>query len=268
MPSLIQAARLAHILPGLGQHSLLSVGQMCESGFSVTFTASNVTVTKGHSTILTGERDKESSLWRAPLNPAPPLHVGQEHHAHNVYEQKSIQDTITYLHACFFSPVTDTWLKSIQNGHFATWHSVTVENVRKYLGKSDATAKGHLNQIRQNIRSTQQVEIISAPETDMVQEDKCHYLHATTLETNQVYSDLTGIFPTTSLSGKTYILILYDYDRNSVLSTPKKNRSDKEMVRAFDFLIQSLILHGLKPLCNVWIMKHPWHLGIISHSRE
>jgi hypothetical protein len=27
-----------------------------------------------------------------------------------------------------------------------------------------------------------------------------------------------------------------------------KNRGDKEMVRAFDFIIQSIILRGLKPL--------------------
>jgi hypothetical protein len=32
MPSLPHAARQAHILPGLAQHSLLSVGQMCDSG--------------------------------------------------------------------------------------------------------------------------------------------------------------------------------------------------------------------------------------------
>jgi hypothetical protein len=50
-----------------------------------------------------------------------------------------------------------------------------------------------------------------------------------------------------SLSGNKYILILYDYDSNSVLSAPIKNRGDKEMVRSFDFLIQSLIARGLKP---------------------
>jgi hypothetical protein len=57
-----------------------------------------------------------------------------------------------------------------------------------------------------------------------------------------------GRIPTTSLSGKKYILILYDYDSNSILSSPMKNRGDKEMVRAFDILIQSLILRVLKPL--------------------
>jgi hypothetical protein len=116
IPSLPHAARKGHILPGLAQHSLLSVGQMCDSGCSVTFTASHVTVTNGESTILTGLRDKESSLWRAPLEPDTPLTFGHEHSPQNVYEQKSIQDTITYLHACCFSPVTDTWIKSIQNG--------------------------------------------------------------------------------------------------------------------------------------------------------
>jgi hypothetical protein len=105
-----------------------------------------------------------------------------------------------------------------------------------------------LNQTRQNIRSTQKGEVIAAPETNMVQEDKCHYLHATTLETNQIYSDLTDRFPTTSLSGNKYMLILYDYDSNSILSAPMNNRGDKEMVRAFDLLIQYLILRGLKHL--------------------
>jgi hypothetical protein len=200
---------------------------MCDSGCSVTFTSSKVTVTNGQSTILTGGRDKVSNLWRVPLNPSPPLHGGQKHSDHNVYEQKSIQYTITYLHACCFGPVTDTWLKFIQNGHFATWPLVTVENARKYLCKSDATAKGHLNQIRQNIRSTQTNVEISAPETEMIQEDKCHNLYATVLKTNQIYSDLTGRFPTTSLSGKKYVLILYDYDSNIILSAPMKNRVTK-----------------------------------------
>jgi hypothetical protein len=67
MPSLPHTARQAHILPGLAQHSLLSVGQMCDSGCSVTFTAAEVTVKNGESTILTGLQDQYSGMWRAPL---------------------------------------------------------------------------------------------------------------------------------------------------------------------------------------------------------
>jgi hypothetical protein len=172
MTSLPHTARQAHILPGLAQHSLLSVRQMCDSGCSVTFTAADVTVKNGKSTILTGLRDQDSSLWRVPLVPNVPMEIGRDHSANNVYAQKSIQATITYVHACCFSPVTDNWLKAIQNGHFATWPSVTVENVRKYLSKSDATSKVHMNQIKQNISSTQPDVDHPTQEPDMVQEDK------------------------------------------------------------------------------------------------
>jgi hypothetical protein len=178
LPYLPHAARQAHILPGLAQHSLLYVGQMCGSGFAVTFTATKVTVTNGASTLVTGQRYQESCLWRVPLETIIPLQLAPENYAQNVYEQKSIQDTITYLHACCFSPVQDTWIKDIQNGHFATWPSITVANVRKYLQKSDATANGHMNQICQNIRSTQPAVVEPTPESDMVQEYKCNYIHA------------------------------------------------------------------------------------------
>jgi hypothetical protein len=119
IPYLPSSARRANILPGLAQHLLLSVSQMRDSGFSVTFSATHVTVTNASETILTGTRDKQSNLWSVPLNHTP-LHVGLKHYAHNVYGQKSIKDTLTYLDACCFSTVTDTWLKSIQNGHFST----------------------------------------------------------------------------------------------------------------------------------------------------
>jgi hypothetical protein len=204
------------------------VGQMCDSGCAVTFTAKKVTVTNFGSTILlTGQRDKESSLWRAPLETNLPLQLGSEHYSHNVYEQKSIHFTVIYLHACCFSPVQETWIKAIQNGQFSTWPSITVENVRKYLPKSDATAKCHMNQIRENIRSTQHTVEQPASETEMVQEDKCNYIYAAVMDTNQIYTDVTGRFPTTSLSGNKYILILYDYDSNSFLSAPMKKEVTK-----------------------------------------
>jgi hypothetical protein len=114
--------------------------------------------------------------------------------------------------------------------------------------KSDAMVKGKMNQIQRNIISTQPKVTEPTLEPDMVQDNACNYVFVTIMETGQIFMDLTGIPPTTSLSGNKYILVLYDYDINSVLSAPMKNRGDKEMVRAFDLLIQSLIIHGLKPL--------------------
>jgi hypothetical protein len=247
LPSFPNAAMKAHILPGLAPHSLLSVGQMCDSGCAITFTAKKVSVTHGATTILTGQRDKESGMCRVPLGNNNSAQAAPEHYVHNVCEQKSIKDTITYLHASCFRHVQDTWLKSIQNGHFATWPSLTVENVCKYLPKYDAMVKGHMNQIHQNIRSTQPAVTEPTPEYELVQEEKCNFMYAAIMETNQIYTDLTGRFPTTSISGNKYILILYDYDSNIFLPAPKKNR-DEEIVHVFDLLFHSLIIRGLRPI--------------------
>jgi hypothetical protein len=114
---------------------------------------------------------------------------------------------ITYLHACCFSLVQDTWLTAIQNELFATWLYVTVDNVRKYLPTFDTMVKGHMNQIGQNIRSTQHDVADPTPESEMVQEDKCNFMYAAIMETNQTYTDLTGRFTTGSISVTKYILI-------------------------------------------------------------
>jgi hypothetical protein len=135
-----------------------------------------------------------------------------------------------------------TWIKVIENEHFATLSSVTVGNVHKYLPKSDSIIKG------QHIRSTQTTVTYPTPEPEIVQEEKCRYEYAVNTETGQIYTDLTCRFPTTSLSGNKYILILYDNNSNSSLSMPMKNRGDKEIVRSFDLLIQSLIIHGLRTI--------------------
>jgi hypothetical protein len=95
LPSLPHAARQAHILSGLAQHSLLSLGQMCDSICAMTFTSSKVSVTHCATKIFTGQRDKESGLWRAPLENTTSAQAAPEHCVHNVYEQKSIKDTIT-----------------------------------------------------------------------------------------------------------------------------------------------------------------------------
>jgi hypothetical protein len=71
----------AHILPGLAQHSLLSVVQMCDSGCSVTFTVDKITVKHGHPGWKT-KRDPDSRLCRVPLlypvpDPELPPHIWQ-----------------------------------------------------------------------------------------------------------------------------------------------------------------------------------------------
>jgi hypothetical protein len=45
IPHLPLAARQVHIVPNLASHTLLSIGQLCNTGYDITFNANAVTVT-------------------------------------------------------------------------------------------------------------------------------------------------------------------------------------------------------------------------------
>jgi hypothetical protein len=77
--------------------------------------------------------------------------IAQCNHAHDTNNQKNL---INYLHAACFSPVKSTWIKAIKNGNFSPWPGLNDHSVEKYPSNSTATAKGHLNQQRQNARTT------------------------------------------------------------------------------------------------------------------
>ena len=123
---------------------------------------------------------------------------------------------------------------------------LTSELVRRHLPLCAATVKGHLDQQRKNLRSTQPnpaldmpnedspeplppISALSLPtspdsdgeaETLSPQPDeplmpRSHFLYAACAEiTGKVFSDQMGCFLTSSTSGNKEILILYDYDSN------------------------------------------------------
>jgi hypothetical protein len=151
---------------------------------------------------------------------------------------------VQFLHAACGSPVPSAWITAINNGHFATWPGLTADLVRKHLPKSTATVKGHLNQQRKNLRSTK-----PKPDTPL---DNQPISESPNERTQQVFADVydttgeiatnqTGKFPTTSSPGHKYVLILYNYDSNSILAETMRNRSDTEHLRAYNSLHQYLV---------------------------
>jgi hypothetical protein len=67
IPSLIIAAREAHIFPIFFQHSLLSIGKLCDNGCEVNFLAHNVAVKLHGDTVLMGQREHDTGIWRVNL---------------------------------------------------------------------------------------------------------------------------------------------------------------------------------------------------------
>ena len=66
--------------------------------------------------------------------------------ANNVYNFTLKRDIVRYVYRATGSPVPATWIKSINNGNYATWPGLTSQLVRKHLPKSDYTTKGHTRQ--------------------------------------------------------------------------------------------------------------------------
>jgi hypothetical protein len=64
IPELNADASKAHVFPEMAHHSLLSVGQLCDKGYIVTFKRDTVTLCNSESSkLLSGPRDLNTGLW-------------------------------------------------------------------------------------------------------------------------------------------------------------------------------------------------------------
>ena len=85
----------------------------------------------------------------------------------SVDELPRIEQVIRYLHAAAEYPAKTTWIKAINAGFFALWLILTMKAVDKYSSESTKTQKGHMQQQRQGVHSTQEKE--NMPDTHLFQ---------------------------------------------------------------------------------------------------
>ena len=71
IPELPTKARIAHIIPGLAAHSLLSIVQLCNAGCKVSITKIACTVRYRGRLILQGQKCSRTGLWMVPLATRP-----------------------------------------------------------------------------------------------------------------------------------------------------------------------------------------------------
>jgi hypothetical protein len=68
IPELNAGASKAHVFHGMANHSLLSLGQLYDERYIVTFKQDEVTIcNSGNSQILSGPQDLNTGLWRINL---------------------------------------------------------------------------------------------------------------------------------------------------------------------------------------------------------
>ena len=72
----------------------------------------------------------------------------------------------------------------------------------------------------------------------------------TSMMCKKLYSP-TGQFPTCSLRGNKYGMVMVEIDSNAILLEPLKSRQDKELIRAYDLLVTRLRRVGINPRKHV-----------------
>jgi hypothetical protein len=246
IPELNAAASKAHVFPGMAHHSLLSVGQLYDKGYIVTFKQDTVTICSFESSkLLSGPRDVNTGLWRIKLKQTN-KHI-PDPIANNVYELRNTGALVHYLHKALFSPTKSAILQAIKYGHLITWPGLTEDAINKHLKLMPATAMGHMNHRRQNIRSTSKAPIEKQQPPDTYLGTKTHLVYAVVVDQGQLYTYLTGKFPVRSSKGNSYVMVCYIYDCNYVKVVPMKSRSASEWVKEYDSINQELTVKGFKP---------------------
>ena len=264
-PSLTKQATTAHVFDNLTNTSLLSVGQLCDDDCTVIFDKVAMKIVKNGMTIIKGKRNTVDGLWdiELPLQPLAPVQVLNA----IIKKSTSHAQLADYLYACCGSPPLQTFLHAIKNGNMITWPGIREIDFNKHLTKSIASAKGHLNQERKNLQTTQPVPKPSSPSPEEIHADHFPEPSSPPVKTYQVLStiipfeangkafhDLTGRFPHKSSRGNEYLLVHYDYDSNGILAEPLKNRQSAEIKRGWQVLYDQLAKRGNAP--SIYIMDN------------
>ena len=125
----------------------------CDNGCLALFNDKKVyIIDKGtNKNIMHGTRDNISSLYMVPLTPEQnenmtECKIPERRFAGSLYKAKSKADLCTFLHLALWSPCTYTLINEIRNNFLSTFPGLTEQLVLKFLPKSEATAKRHIQQ--------------------------------------------------------------------------------------------------------------------------
>ena len=240
IPELPPAATLTHVVPELSNHSLISVGQLCDAGCTATVNQDTIDISYEGNVVLTGNRSDTTTLWHLKYNPPQQPNTSfLPYYASTVIGTNTIKNIIEFFHAAMFSPANSTLYKALQLQYITNIPGVTAAAFKKYAPFSPATIKGHLDQTRQNNwstkKNTESTETYDELFPIQLTENNvnANYCYTTIYEpTGKVYSDQSGNFKYVSTKGNTALVIMYDYDSNAILAEPIGNRKATTLLAA------------------------------------
>ena len=256
--------RTVHIFKDL-KGSLLSVGLLCDAGFTVTFIKHVVQVTWKGTTVITGKRINR--LWMIDMN-----EVGNESAMTNVgsvstqpqtqYTAQMIVNTthadiVKYAHLSMGAPTHPTFITAIKRGYISP-PGLNTNMVRKNIVATVATAKGHLHLIKQGLQSTKIKP--ATEEKEQEKETKFSFPDKTAGEAKKIiltmkifntsdfqklHGDIAGRFPYKSRRGHQYIAVFFSEEANYIHFELLQNRSAGEIVKAYKATVDFFEMCGI-----------------------
>ena len=149
--SLSTKSKTAHVVDGITNSSLISIGQLCDDNCIAVLDKKHLQVFKNKECILKGTRNKTDGLWDIALPlPATLSPPAKSTETVNAIIRRDISKTqlVQYLYGCLGSPAVSTWQYSVKNGNFITWPGLENLSIRAHLPDGIDSARGHLNQER------------------------------------------------------------------------------------------------------------------------
>jgi hypothetical protein len=220
---------------------------LCDANYEVRFTTTTMLVYDNDKCIMTRHRDTTSGLWH--VDPPTPVQLA------NSIGDPTAAELIAFAHATLFSPALSTIESALNKGFLTNFPGLSLRSLRHNPPHSIATAKGHMDQTRKNLRSTKPKPdpVIEPPSPSPHDESapehkaadwhlpgaatKTHDCYVATIEpTGQIYTDQTGRFVTPSSNGNNYLMIMYDYDSNHIFAEPFRNRTAACILTAYKTL--------------------------------
>jgi hypothetical protein len=230
IPSLLPCARVAHIIPGLASHSLLSIVKMCNVGCTTTFSKIGCTIVYRGMTIICSHKCMHTGLWMIPLaeNTTPPTTMPTNSPisielAASVEATSLAAEYARYNHQLLCSPLDATLLLALdESPKLQTIPGLAPALIRSHLPRSTATNKSHMRCHRHcsNTASTRNKHadiILACAEVDCMfpahkacaAQDMFCFAALADATTGTMYTDFTGAFPVRSFKNMIYIFIAY-----------------------------------------------------------
>jgi hypothetical protein len=229
--------------------SLLSIGALCDRGCDAKYTRHRVSIRDPEGRLVAvGHRDRRTGLYLVDISRASRMPTA----AGAIWSETKAQ-TLDFWVAALGSPPTSSILKAIALG--LRLPGLTASALRKYNPRSMATAKGHLQLVRQGLRST------SASDTDDLSPEEVGPLPPKSggrkrdqdiytrifSPTGRIHADGAGRFPVTSKSGNNHVIVFYSEDGNYIHCEATKTRKAGEITTAYRKAVNFFVAKGVAP---------------------